>query len=1252
MLLLLACNILCLLSTASSLRIDVVGGDQLEKFLCNGSPITEDTVTVLSTNITHVISNVSLCIINTTYSLTLISDSSLPAIVQCNRSMMQPTSGFAFVNAHKLTLQRLVFSGCGGYLRKLDAINDTDSPFYFTSYQSAVLVFLHINTLLISDVNITRYYGFAVLAINPTNALFHGISIKMHANSFGSGLLFLFADLANDARFNVAANIYIYQATVWYNKNQIPDHYCPFDKHHITGPFPIISASGLTIMYMQQRFLVKLELKESHFYFNSGSGAILIMHYNTTASINTKISSTSFSENSAEFYCLGMSLTFIEYFGKQKDVNNSKTILQHFSVLNSTFIRNGFGYDIFNKMKTVIFIQSINPPNVLFNISFINVTFAFNRAVESPCMYVATHENCDDDSMSSRKKHLQIFLQNVTVEKNVALLSPFFNTDIADGFSLFTLSNIYKLYITGLSRFTDNVGSLFNVTNSNIILDGNLYFARNKGGFGTVFLLHGSSIIYLCSGLRAKLIQNVALTQGGVMYSYNQNCLHNKCYCVLQAENSQLYVSLLFINNTASESGDNVISASLVDCYMRFNQQIYNSSNVRRYLHRISKGTLDYGLSTIPSNLCICSHGQCSSFKDLILVYAGQKVYIPVAAIDGFGQSAFAEVNIGIYEFKNTYIIPIFSWNVSSVKQILLPQNSCTVIKVIFYKRFSKNYSSRPFLALNGNPSYVNRAAQPLKISLDLQDCPIGFQFIKEIGSCECSEVLYSLNYQPVCKITFFLHQNSFPIITITKPLNSKSWIGIIENPTNNSNKAFATAPSCHIYCNFKRKYTLFIVRGSDIKLADSKNTSENISLCIENREGPFCSQCTPGYSTVFGSAQCKQCSNWWLLTLIAYAAAGPLLIYLLYAFKLTLNTGILNGIILYAQMVALVDYPGLYHSSLLYDFFLFTKGLISLFNLSLYYPLCFYNGMSELMKAGLNLVFPFYLLIIVIGLIIMSRYSIKLSNKISHLSVQVLVTVVHLSFARLLTSITDIFSSIKVHTNTTEVPLLVWANDGSVEYGKGGHLILMSITSLIVGPLLIVYTTVLLAGRLLLKNKRLREYLRPVYEAIHAPYKRKKEFFFPAQLLLVVFVYIFYCQEQPFIVLYATMLLLILYCATSIYLSPFKASWLNFINAYFLVIILAGFISYWYLLQFDKLEDLVILWSIVTLLVLASFMVIVIAHVLSVKGMLDKLFSSKLNQFFQESYSIRYGRYKRNDQDSFNEPCLDFREPLLSPTH
>ena len=124
---------------------------------------------------------------------------------------------------------------------------------------------------------------------------------------------------------------------------------------------------------------------------------------------------------------------------------------------------------------------------------------------------------------------------------------------------------------------------------------------------------------------------------------------------------------------------------------------------------------------------------------------------------------------------------------------------------------------------------------------------------------------------------------------------------------------------------------------------------------------------------------------------------------------------------------------------------------------------------MTELWKACFSLLFPLYLLTIVVVLIILSCFSLRLSNRIAHSSFQVLVTVVHLSFGRLLGAIINAFTPAKVYT--LEQTYHVWYWDGSVEYSSKGHITLMVITSLVVFLLLLPYVLLLFFFAKLLRH-------------------------------------------------------------------------------------------------------------------------------------------------------------------------------------
>ena len=70
----------------------------------------------------------------------------------------------------------------------------------------------------------------------------------------------------------------------------------------------------------------------------------------------------------------------------------------------------------------------------------------------------------------------------------------------------------------------------------------------------------------------------------------------------------------------------------------------------------------------------------------------------------------------------------------------------------------------------------------------------------------------------------------------------------------------------------------------------------------------------------------------------------------------------------------------------------------ISLANLDLDIQACFYNGMDDIAKIWLQLVFPLYLIVIAICivLIITSRYSTAIQILTAHRALQVLATLLH----------------------------------------------------------------------------------------------------------------------------------------------------------------------------------------------------------------------------------------------------------------
>ena len=651
-------------------------------------------------------------------------------------------------------------------------------------------------------------------------------------------------------------------------------------------------------------------------------------------------------------------------------------------------------------------------------------------------------------------------------------------------------------------------------------------------------------------------------------------------------------------------------------------------------------------MSTVPFKQVIC-YDDSSRFMNKtndIVVYPGMMLHFPMAVHDAFNQSTLSDVSLNLvrYDYLNTKAyIPSENWYITP-NTITLSCNNCTMVNATILKRTKHDN----FFLLLGLLMYVSQVSLSSLTNLVSKDCPTGFNFDESTHKCECSHVLHKINHQPVCIIS---SDGYTPIITITLATRGLSnWIGTVKNGT-----VFGVSSDCYIYCRYKNNYNAFIINDSvSVMIADSSNYDKKFSLCSDNREGPLCSQCIPGYSVTFGSDQCAKCSNWWLLTLIVYGLAGPLLIYLLYALKLTLTTGKLNGIIFYTQIMN-INVSVFYHTVIghkLADIFCsFVKGVLFLLSLNINFsiPLCFYDGMTELWKTGLGLLFPVYLLSVVIGLIVISRYSVRLSNRIANSSVQVLVTVVHISFSTLLISAFNVFTPVYIYTNTSDVPLVVWQNDGTVEYGKGGHLVLMIVTGLTVGPILTAYLTVLLAGRLLMKINRIREYLRPIYEAIHAPYKQNREFLFSFSIIFIAFTFLL---STLFIGANQTLGLVIGISVICLYLNivgfshPFKRMSLNVLNIFIHSIIIILSCSIW------STAVASVEWAILVTFCHLTVFIILICVIMSQFSFGKKLFN-KICAFSISNFKVDCSHFQQKsliEYSSFYQSCRE-REPLLN---
>ena len=218
---------------------------------------------------------------------------------------------------------------------------------------------------------------------------------------------------------------------------------------------------------------------------------------------------------------------------------------------------------------------------------------------------------------------------------------------------------------------------------------------------------------------------------------------------------------------------------------------------------------------------------------------------------------------------------------------------------------------------------------------------------------------------------------------------------------------------------------------------------------------------------------------------------------------NLTVSIGTINGLIFYASIVKISESTGIF----------FPNGpipvlsqFIAWLNLDLGIETCFYNGMTAYAKVWLQFLFPLYIWFIIATIIVLCHYSTWLSNKIGGNVVQVLATLILLSFTKIFRTFAPALTWITLPCKNENA---VWYVDGNVAYFSLKHYILMAAAVLFL-ILAVPYTLALLFDAVIEKYlTRIRLFrkqwikFKPFVDAYHGLYKDNCRFW--TGLLLLV---------------------------------------------------------------------------------------------------------------------------------------------------
>ena len=320
-----------------------------------------------------------------------------------------------------------------------------------------------------------------------------------------------------------------------------------------------------------------------------------------------------------------------------------------------------------------------------------------------------------------------------------------------------------------------------------------------------------------------------------------------------------LPTEILYTSRKCTWLKDSIFQKMNLNVNTAFNQVVkYNNTFVKKNNTK----------RVIPLSVCPClnnSNYNCF-MAHVYLIFPGQVLHINLKVSPRW---------YGVYNYSTLVAANTIDDDCSIVDGSQLSQthfnNGCNKYSYNIWPNSESVTDCKLFIGLNEMPEMFYVQIKP---------CPMGFKLNTKIKACYCDPVLNN----DILSIT----SCNIDDTTILRPANS--WISA---KTINKSHSYDISTQCpFVYCLPHPSYL---------------NLSDPNSQCQFNRSGLLCGECKQGLSAVFGSSQCKHCSNYYAFIVIPIAIAGIMLLIMLFTFNLTVTNGIINTLIFYVNIISII---------------------------------------------------------------------------------------------------------------------------------------------------------------------------------------------------------------------------------------------------------------------------------------------------------------------------------------------------------
>jgi len=1175
--------IMSMMLTVSGIVVDqsdqgnITEGDcfgNLSYFLCNCFNHTSDIDLHLSEgdfSLTEQPQS-SYCLLDSKVKVT-ISGTGNGTRITCSNFML------VVINSSNIVIQNLLFINCGHFVdESIKETYRTSSVYSYFGEQSRVFILLY-NSVNISLRNIVmdKTLGYGVLSVNAlgfvklynimvVNTTFENDEKCMNYNynvkganhlCSGSGIVFIYRN--NGKRFNMDTVVMIDNCVFENNKNAIPfkdfnDYASLINSGFFQKQLPIIGAASITFYYAQNEYNVTSSVFNSMFHNNNGtltaSVIIIAISSSTSRTIfdrclfvdnnrqgSDSIKSQLYRQGGVAFYYLQLS---------EVATSNSIVAVEMFSMLRSNFTQ--LGGSSGERLGVAIHLEKISPDYVSIIVTIKQCNFFSNEVSIGSAIYAKDTPFYSSSNVLANGR-LHVNLEDINV--NSSIIPPGVNIYYTSGAIYFANCQV-TLKCNELCKFMHNQVSVFYGQNGELSVIGNLSLRYNSAFLGGAIYLQ-NTVLYIEAGSTILISQNYAVKGGGGIYMRFPNTgFQAKDTCPIQFigtnslitdydDLSTLNLTIIFeenyIGDNSSVESINANVFYLCTWYpgtsvgITMNLLVPVENNTRRSVYHeifsfksqnVNNHVYIFALVSCPCNrdgnfslnIPTCITGGTVSWSEPVV--PGWTFSIDLTALTVVGDVGYSRSLSSSVSGENRSLV---LKDDQLQRPFFVNRTTCTPVEFTVYLKANKSKPSYGLLTLEIN------LLEAIYINITLIDCPKGYKMQKssdkERYGCVCDNFFTEKHVRGAFQCS--------PGAIIRKDMYS--WLGIIQNDLEYMASCLPT------HCN---------------NYMEMFNLSSDNVLCINHHAGRACGGCLDGYSKVFGSSICKQCSNAWLATLLLYGLLGILLLLLIYQLQLTVTIGAINGLIFFCNCMSINE--ELFFNTKLSNFS-FLRAFISFINLELGFEICFYDGMSQVLKTGLQFVFPMYLGLMIMAIVFLTKYYNM--TTFSHSALSILATLIILSYLKLLRTVIEIISFLQVHSAKDGV-LIVWRSDPNIKYFTGGHIVLFIISFLFFFLFIVPFAIGFTFPKIVLRSKRLSHFF-PLVDCFVAPYKDNYRYWFGVRVLVLIVLSIVDAAVVQFteVVLVTSIAGVGLFAIIQAYIHPFKNTIINLLDLIFMEIFL-----------------------------------------------------------------------------------------------